>query len=117
MVISFVINGFVVYNVLVDTSSIVDIIFIEAFRQMQEPEGKLQDLAFPLYGFRGQQVMALGKLVMPFTFGYLNNTITEDVMFDVVDKKLLYKSSSEGNSQCLRNSFTSSLSLHEDTQQ
>jgi hypothetical protein len=51
-------------------------IFVKAFRQMQEPEDKLQDSAFPLCGFGGQQVMAPGKLIMPVTFGYVNNTRT-----------------------------------------
>jgi hypothetical protein len=37
MVISCVIKGFLVHNVLVDTGSAVDIIFSKAFRQMQEP--------------------------------------------------------------------------------
>jgi hypothetical protein len=29
--------------------------------------------------------MALGKLIMHVTFGYVNNTIIEDIIFDVVD--------------------------------
>jgi hypothetical protein len=41
MVISCVIKGFLVHNVLVDTSSATDIIFTKAFRQMQEPEDKI----------------------------------------------------------------------------
>jgi hypothetical protein len=54
MVISCVIKGFVVHNVLVDTCSVANIIFVKAFKQMQEPEDKLQDSAFPLCGFEGQ---------------------------------------------------------------
>jgi hypothetical protein len=64
MIISCVIKSFIVHNVLVDTSGTSDIIFVKTFRQMQEPKDKLQDSAFPLYGFRGQQVMALGKPIM-----------------------------------------------------
>ena len=90
MVISYVIKGFLVHNVLVDTSSITDIIFVKAFTQMQEPEDKLQDSAFPLCGFGGQQEMALGKIIMPVTFGYVNNTRIEDIMFDVVDMEFTY---------------------------
>jgi hypothetical protein len=40
MVISCVIKGFLVHNVLVDTGSAPDIIFAKAFRQMQEPDDK-----------------------------------------------------------------------------
>lgn len=50
MVITYVIKGFVIHNVLVDTSSKLDIIFIKAFRQIQEPEDKLQDAVNPLCG-------------------------------------------------------------------
>jgi hypothetical protein len=90
MVISCVIKCFVVHYVLVDTCSATDIIFVKAFRKMQEPEDKLQDSSFPLCGFRGQQMMALGKLIMPVTFSYVNNTRLEDVMFDVVDMEFPY---------------------------
>jgi hypothetical protein len=45
MVISCVIKGFLVHNVLVNTGSAADIIFAKAFRQMQEPEDKIHVLA------------------------------------------------------------------------
>jgi hypothetical protein len=64
MVISCVIKGFVVHNVLADTGNTIDIIFAKDFKQMQEPKDKIQDSTFPLCGFGGQQVMALGKLTM-----------------------------------------------------
>jgi hypothetical protein len=41
MVISCVIKGFVVHNVLVDIGSTIGIIFVKAFRKIQEPEDKL----------------------------------------------------------------------------
>jgi hypothetical protein len=43
MVISCVIKGFLVHNVLVDTNSAVDIIFAKSFTQMQKQEGKIHD--------------------------------------------------------------------------
>jgi hypothetical protein len=90
MVISCVIKGFLVHNVLVDTCSAADIIFAKAFRQMQEPEDKIHDATHPLCGFEGRQIVALGKITMPVTFGFVNNTRTEQVVFDIVDMEYPY---------------------------
>jgi hypothetical protein len=90
MVISYVIKGFLVHNVLVDTGSAVDIIFAKAFKQMQEPEDKIHDSTHPLCGFGGRQIVALGKITMPVTFGYVHNTRTKQVVFDIVDMEYPY---------------------------
>jgi hypothetical protein len=90
MVISCVIKGFLVHNVLVDTSSAMDIIFAKAFTQMQEPEDKIHDATHPLCGFRGRQIVALGKIIMSVTFDYVHNTRTEQVVFDIVDMEYPY---------------------------
>jgi hypothetical protein len=90
MVISCVIKGFLVHNVLVDTGSASDIIIAKAFRQMQEPEDKIHDATHPLCGFGGRQIVALGKITMPVTFGFINNTRTEQVVFDIVDMEYPY---------------------------
>jgi hypothetical protein len=67
MVIYCVIKGFLVHNVLVDTGSAMNIIFANAFRQMQELEDKIHDATHPLCGFGGRQIVALGKITMPVT--------------------------------------------------
>jgi hypothetical protein len=90
MVISCVIKGFLINNVLVDTGSAADIIFAKAFRQMQEPEDKIHDATHPLCGFRGRQIAALGKITMPVTFGFIHKTRTEHVVFDIVDMEYPY---------------------------
>jgi hypothetical protein len=90
MVISCVIKGFLVHNILVDTGSATDIIFAKAFRQMQLPEDKIQDATHPLRGFGGRQIVALGKITKSVTFGYVHNIRTEQVVFDIVDMEYPY---------------------------
>jgi hypothetical protein len=90
MVISCVIKGFLVHNVLVDTSSAAYIIFAKAFGQMQEQDDKIHDATHPLCGFGGRQIVALGKITMLITFGYVHNTRTEQIVFDIVDLEYPY---------------------------
>jgi hypothetical protein len=90
MVISCVINGFLVHNVLVDTGSATYIIFVKAFRQIQEQDDKIHDATHPLYGFGGRQIVALDKITMPITFGYVHNTRTKHVVFEIVDMEYPY---------------------------
>jgi hypothetical protein len=90
MVISCVIKGFLVYNVLVDTGSAADIIFTKAFRKIQEPEDNINDATHPLCGFGGRQIVALDKITMSVTFGFVHNTRTEQVVFDIVDMEYPY---------------------------
>jgi hypothetical protein len=85
-----VIKGFLVHNVLVATGSASDIIFAKAFKQMQEPEDKIHDATHPLCGFGGRQIVALGKITMSVTFGYVHNTRTEQVVFDIVNMEYPY---------------------------
>jgi hypothetical protein len=90
MVISCVINGFLVHNVLVDTGSATYIIFAKGFRQMHEQDDKIHDATHPLCGFGGRQIVALGKITMPITFSYVHNTRTEQVVFYSVDMDYPY---------------------------
>jgi hypothetical protein len=91
MVISCDINWFLVHNVLVDTGSAADIIFAKAFRQKQEQDDKIHDATHPLCGFGGiRHILALGKVTMPITFGYVHNTRIGQVVFDIVDMDYPY---------------------------
>jgi hypothetical protein len=90
MVISCVIKGFLIHNVLVDTGSAADNIFAKAFKKMQEHDDKIHDVTHTLCGFGGRQIVALDKIAMPITFGYVHNTRTEQVVFDIVDMEYPY---------------------------
>jgi hypothetical protein len=57
---------------------------------MQEPEDKIHDATHPLCGFGGRQIVALGKMTMLVTFGYVHNTRSEQVVFDIVDMEYPY---------------------------
>jgi hypothetical protein len=70
--------------------SAVDIIFAKAFRQMQEQDDQIHDATHPLCGFGGRQIVALGKVTMPITFGYVHITRTEQIVFDIVDMDYPY---------------------------
>lgn len=61
MVLSYVIKGFVVHNVLVDTDSALDIILAKSFWQMQELENRMQDVMHAICAFRGKYIAILGK--------------------------------------------------------
>jgi hypothetical protein len=76
MVISCVIKGFLVHNVLINTGNVADIIFAKAFRQMQGQDNKIHNAMHPHCGFGGRQIVALGKITMPITFSYVHNTRT-----------------------------------------
>jgi hypothetical protein len=90
MVISCVIKGFLVHNVLVDTGSASDIIFAKAFRQMQWQDDKIHDATHPLCGFGGRQIVTFCNITMPITFGHVHNSRTEQVVFDTVDIEYHY---------------------------
>jgi hypothetical protein len=57
---------------------------------MQEQDDKIHDATHPLCGFGERQIVALGKITMPITSGYVHNTRTEQVVFDIVDMDYPY---------------------------
>jgi hypothetical protein len=60
------------------------------FQTDARARNKIHDTTHPLFGFEGRQIVALGKITMSVTFGYVHNTRTEQVVFDIVDMEYPY---------------------------
>jgi hypothetical protein len=80
-----VIKGFVVHNVLVDTGSATDIIFAKAFKQMQESEDKNPRLNLSSLWPRRAIDVDPWKIGHAHHLGYVNNTRTIEVVFEIVN--------------------------------
>ena len=85
MVIETNLADWAVTRILVDIDSSTDILFASTFDNMKLDRKLLQPAGRPLYGFGGKQVKAIGKITLPVTFEYQNNSRTEHITFDVVD--------------------------------
>ena len=77
--------GWAVTRILVDSGSSANILFASTFDNMKLDRNLLQPARRPLYGFRGKQVKAIGKITLLVTFGDQSNSRTEHITFDVVD--------------------------------
>ena len=51
----------------------------------------LQPSDFPLMGFGGKRVNAIGKISLPVSFGDTTNARTEHITFDVVEMPYSYR--------------------------
>jgi hypothetical protein len=72
-------------KLLIDNGSSADIIFADAFDKMGLSKDFFQPPDTLLYGFGGQVIHALGKVVLPVSFGTIQNAKTEYLSFDVVE--------------------------------
>jgi hypothetical protein len=85
MVVEANIDGWVVSKILVDGGSFVDIIFTETIDAMKIDRKLLGRAEHPLYGFGGKPIHSIGRIVLPISFGTVDNARTEQIAFDVVD--------------------------------
>jgi hypothetical protein len=74
MVIETNLAGWKLTRILVDTGSSTDILFTSTFDNMKLDRNLLQPPGCLLYGFRGKQVKAIGKITVPITFWDQNNS-------------------------------------------
>jgi hypothetical protein len=65
MVIETNLAGWTLTRILVDTGSSTNILFASTFDNMKLDRNLLQPPRRPLYGFRGKQVKAIGKITVP----------------------------------------------------
>jgi hypothetical protein len=71
-------------KLLVDNGLSADIIFVDAFDKMELSKDLLQPPDTPLYRFGGRVIHAIGKVVLPVSFGTVQNARIEYLSFDVV---------------------------------
>jgi hypothetical protein len=72
-------------KLLVDNGSSTNIIFADAFNKMGLSKDLLQPPDTLLYGFEGRVIHTLGKVVLPVSFGTVQNARTEYISYDVVE--------------------------------
>ncbi|XP_072148523.1 uncharacterized protein [Setaria viridis] len=90
MVIKALVAGCSVGKVLVDMGSSADILFANAFREMNIDMNTLDPADIPLLGFGGKSVKALGKIALLISFGDRDNARKEHITFDVVEMHYPY---------------------------
>ena len=85
LVITMNIDGFTTRRVMVDNSSLVDILYLPAYQQMKFDKGKLRPMEAPLVGFTGDKVCLVGIVTLPITVGTYPKLVSKIVDFLVVN--------------------------------
>ncbi|KAJ3696801.1 hypothetical protein LUZ61_000506 [Rhynchospora tenuis] len=79
------VNGTRVGRILVDTGSSADVIYYETLKKLHLQDQPLKPMATPLTGFTGDQLMHMGIIDLPVTFGEPPRDVVSRVSFVVVD--------------------------------
>lgn len=82
--------SYTLHNILVDTGSSADILFIKAFESMGLDKPTLEPACNSLFGFGGKKIDAIGKKAIPVSFEEGERVRTETIMFDVVNMDYPY---------------------------
>ena len=59
--------------------------FVHTFERMNLSKSLLQPGEVPLYGFGGKKINPLGRVMLPVSFGTMENRRAEHITFEVVD--------------------------------
>ena len=78
------------HNILIDTGSSTDILFIKAFKSMGLDRRTLELVGNSLFGFSGKKIDALGKKAIPVSFEEGKRVRTKTITFDVVNMDYPY---------------------------
>ena len=92
IVISSIINNFLIGRILVNDGSIVKVLIFDAFKKMELDENLLRP-ARSIYGFTNQLINVKGLITLLVTVGQWENTIIEKTKFLVVDQPSAYNAS------------------------
>ncbi|KAK3041005.1 hypothetical protein RJ639_026717 [Escallonia herrerae] len=90
LVISLQIDAYVIKRILVDTGSSADILFEEAFSQMQISRERIRSVSSPLYGFTGASAPVEGVIPLTVVAGKYPLQATQSIDFLVVKVKSTY---------------------------
>lgn len=82
--------GYTLHNILKDTGSSADILFIKAFESMQLDRHTLEPAGNSLFSFNGKKIDAIVKKAIPVSFQEGERVRTETIMFDIVNMDYPY---------------------------
>lgn len=68
-------------RVLVDIGAYVDVMYWDAFNNLQLTEGDLFKGALPIHGFRKNDILVVSLIKLPITLGKLHQEMTLDITF------------------------------------
>ena len=89
IVVSTIINTFLVERKLIDNGSVVKVLMWKAFQKMGLDENQLK-LVGLIYGFSNQPIKAKGVITLPVTIGQGEHTVIIMADFLVVDQPSTY---------------------------
>ncbi|XP_074560387.1 uncharacterized protein LOC141816515 [Curcuma longa] len=90
LVVHATIANYDIAHVFVDTGSSVNIIFMQAFLQMQIDVSELAPMATSLFGFTGNEVRSLGQITLAISLGEEPLKRTRRIPFTIVDAPSAY---------------------------